>query len=365
MYVKEIFINTKIIPRFMSFIEKIQENNKHHNISSEELKPLVEEANKIYWKHFDKTVHFERSLFINWTCGIADCKYCYLSTQPKQAKHALRHPASIYAEVLVCRLMGWKLGYITGGLRVEKHEYIINLLQHIEKVYGEKTMMNFGPYTKSEVALFKPHVNGMGSAIESFDEELHNYICPSKPLKALKNFLGHLKEEGMEKLITIILGMGEKKSDVEEVIREVKKYNINIVQLCFLKPQENTVFDEVPPPNPNYMAWWIAKLRIALPTLHIKIALVRERIEDTSLYLRAGANNFSRFMVFKDFASEYAKDLVDECKKANRVLEGNFLTVPDVNLELEVNTLDVEENLKNTILVKAQQYLKRLKKLEY
>lgn len=348
----------------VDYIDQIRENNKQHDISSEELAPLLEEANKIYWQHFGKEVYFERSLFINWTCGIADCKYCYLSTQPKQAKHAIRHPASIYAEVLVCKLMGWKVAYITGGLRVEEHEYIINLLDHIEKVYGEKIMMNFGPYTKSEVALFKPHVSGMGSAIESFDEELHNYICPSKPLKALKNFLGHLQEQEMGKLITIILGMGEKKSDVQEVIEQVKKYDINIVQLCFLKPQENTVFDDVPPPNPEYMAWWIAQLRIALPQLHIKIALVRERIEDTSLYLQAGANNFSRFMVFKDFASDYARDLKAECEKAGRVLVGEFEHVPDIDVDAAVSQLTIEEDLKEQIASKAKQYVKRLQRLE-
>ncbi|MCA9478490.1 MAG: hypothetical protein KC535_05065 [Nanoarchaeota archaeon] len=344
----------------MEFIEQIRENNKHHDISSVELTPLLEEANKTYQEQFDDTVFFERSLFINWTCGIADCKYCYLSTQPKQAKHAIRHPASIYAEALICKLMGWKVGYITGGLRVEEHSYIINLLDTLHVVLGEQIMMNFGPYTKSEVSLFKPHVTGMGSAIESFDEELHNYICPSKPLKALKNFLGHLQEQGMKKLITIILGMGEKKEDVQEVIAQIKNYDINIVQLCFLKPQEHTVFDDVPSPDPNYMAWWIAQLRIAIPTLHIKVALVRERISDTSLYLQAGANNVTRFMVFKDFASEYAAELEEECKKAHRRLQGHFSEVPPIDIDKEVNQLALEENLKEQIRSKAKQYYERL-----
>ena len=32
----------------MDFIEQIRENNKQHEISSEELAPLLDEANKIY-----------------------------------------------------------------------------------------------------------------------------------------------------------------------------------------------------------------------------------------------------------------------------------------------------------------------------
>lgn len=347
----------------MEYIDVIRENNKHHDISQEELQPLLKEAHEVFVTHHNNSVYFERSVFVNWTCGIADCKYCYLSTQPKLAENALRHRASILAEVLICKLMGWRVGYITGGLRVEDNQYLVDLLDEISQIYGEQIMMNFGPYTKSEVEFFKPHVTGMGSAIESFDEELHNYICPSKPLKALMNFLDHLQNNNMKKLITIILGMGEKKSDVEEVIANVNKYNIEIVQLCFLKPQENTVFNEVPSPDPNYMAWWIAKLRIACPKLQIKIALVKERIEDTSLYLQAGANGFSRFMVFSDFGSKLAQQLVDECKKAGRELEGNFLEVPELDITSEVDKLPFEEEFKEKIKKRVLQYHAKLLKL--
>jgi biotin synthase-like enzyme len=136
------------------------------------------------------------------------------------------------------------------------------------------------------------------------------------------------------------------------------------VQLCFLKPQEHTVFDDVPPPNPNYMAWWIAKLRIAHPKLHIKIALVRERIEDTSLYLNAGANNFSRFMVFKDFGSEYAQDLKAECEKAGRKLLGEFNHVPELDINSEVDKTQLSNELKEQVKVKAQQYYERLQRVK-
>jgi biotin synthase-like enzyme len=347
----------------MDFATRIKENNATHTVDAHELAQLMKKANLVHKEHHSNVAFFERSVFINWTCGIADCKYCYLSTQPKNDKHALRSPASILAEILVCKLMGWRIGYLTGGLRVERSEYLVELLKNVEKVLGEKTWMNFGPYTHKEVQAFKPYVQGMGSAIESFDEELHNYICPSKPLKALKRFLGYLQEEEMGKLITIILGIGEKKSDIEEVIKEIKHYNINTVQLCFLKPQENTVFAEVPAPDPEYMCWWIAKLRIALPDLSIKVALVRERMGDTQKYLEAGANGFSRFMVFKDFNSSYAKELEAGCIAAGRDLQGHFTTLPSINIDAEVEKLDIDTKLKEIVLMKAKQYWKKLEKL--
>jgi len=350
----------------MDFLAKIKENNSTHRVSKEELAPLLKQAESIYRSHFPPSVYFERSVFINWTCSIADCKYCFLSTKPrhdpKEKPTAIRSPASILAEVLVCKAMGWKVGYITGGLRVESTDYLIDLISKINQITGEKIMMNFGPYAKSEIVKLKPYVIGMGSAIESFDEELHNFICPSKPLRSLMKFLENLQEQELQKLITIILGIGERKDEVETVIEKIKQYHIEKVQLCFLKPQENTVFDKVPAPNPEYMARWIAKLRIACPTLEIKVALVQERTKDIELYLRAGANGFSRFKVFLDFNSVYAQEMEEGCRKAGRKLEGNFIELPKINIQKLVEELPFEEELKKKILPKAQQYLRKLEK---
>ncbi len=355
----------------MDFVEQIKRNNAGHVVGKSELDPLLLEAGRVYAKHFDGRVWFERSIFTNWTCGIADCKYCYLSTKPKHKAGtdpvAVRSAASVLAEVLLCKVMGWKIGYITGGLRVESISQLVSLLDKIEKVYGEKIMMNYGPYAKSEVLKLKGHLTGMGSAIESFDEELHNFICPSKPLRSLMMFLGHLRDEEMEKLITIILGIGERKEDVDIVIEKVKEFGIDKVQLCFLKPQDATVFSSVPAPNPEYMAWWIAQLRVACPELIIKVALVRERIDDTSLYLRAGANCFSRFMIFKDFAGENALALERECELSGRELLGNFSAFPSGVDEKFVDGLledvDLDSGLKEEMKKKFWQYWKKLEKL--
>lgn len=350
----------------MNPLTQIQQNNKTHAITNQELIPLVKKAQQIYQSNFTSDVWFERSVFTNWTCAIADCKYCYLSTKPKhnpqEKVKALRSNASILAETLICKLLGHRVGYITGGLRVESTEQLISLLNKIEIVLNQKVMMNYGPYSHKVVQQLKPHLSGMGSAIESFDEELHNFICPSKPLKALTNFLGYLQEEQLQSLITIILGIGEKKSDVNLVIQNIKKYNITKIQLCFLKPQENTIFNDVPSPDPKYMAYWIAKIRIACPNVIIKIALVKDRIKDTSLYLQAGANAFSRFMLFNDFATPFAKELEQECTKANRSLQGHFTSLPKINLKQEVNSLNLPQDLKEQILPKAQQYYKKLER---
>ncbi|MFT4326281.1 MAG: radical SAM protein [Candidatus Woesearchaeota archaeon] len=346
----------------MDFKDRIVANNKTHVVDEKELQELIEESSTIFNEHHTQDVWFERSVFINWTCAIADCKYCYLSTKPRLQKNALRSQESILAEIVLCKALGYKIGYLTGGLRVEPNEYMVSLLENCSIAAGHKVRMNFGPYTKKEIETFEPHVSGIGSAIESFDEELHNFICPSKPLKSLMNMLNTCKEKHIPTFITIILGMGEKKSDIEEVIAKVKEYTISMVQLCFLKPQEHTVFEEVPAPDTNYMAWWIAKLRIACPKIIIKIALVEERMHEMSLLLKAGANCFSRFMIFKEFNTEFSRAIETECLNAGRILRGNFSEVPDIDAKSLVKDLSFDDTLKEKILEKLEQYISKLEK---
>lgn len=349
------------------FLAQIKANNATHYVDKEELKKLIEQAKIIHHKNFGNELWFERSIFTNWTCGIADCKYCYLSTKPKLDKKAVRSMESILAECLICREMGWKVGYITGGLRVESTEQMVELLSNIQAVLGHKTMMNYGPYTQAEVTAFAPYISGLGCAVESFDAELHKFICPSKPLSALLKFLGYARDAKLEKFITIILGIGEKKSDVDEVIAKITEYKIDKVQLCFLKPQENTVFDETPAPDVDYMAWWAARLRIAHPKLILKIALVKDRIEDLHLLLDAGVNHITRYMIFDDFAGELAMKLQKECEIAGRKLQGNFTYLPPLDLQKLVNELPashIDDELKRKIMIKASQYYQRLQRLK-
>jgi len=349
------------------FLVQIEKNNSTHIVDKKELVTLIAQAKKIHKENFDNKIWLERSIFTNWTCGIADCKYCYLSTKPKLDKKSVRSIESILAECLICREMGWKVGYITGGLRVESTEYMVDLLSKIQVVLNHKTMMNYGPYTKEEISAFTPHVSGMGCAIESFDEELHKFICPSKPLKSLLKFLGNVREAKLEKFITIILGIGEKMSDVEEVIAKITEYNIDKVQLCFLKAQENTVFTETPAPDIDYMAWWAARLRIAHPKLIIKIALVKDRIADLHKLLDAGVNHITRYMIFDDFAGELAMQLEKECELAGRELQGHFTELPPLDLPKLVAELPnelIDDELKRKILIKANQYYSRLQRLK-
>ena len=66
----------------------------------------------------EKTTWFERAIFLSWYCAKGDCKFCYMSTQKKlikDPKKARRSFESILAEVFLCKKLGWKIEFLSGG----------------------------------------------------------------------------------------------------------------------------------------------------------------------------------------------------------------------------------------------------------
>ena len=168
------------------------------------------------------------------------------------------------------------------------------------------------------------------------------------------------RERLIEEVACLMVEVRELREENLELNEKIKEYEINQVQLCFLKPIKGTIFEEVPSPDPNYMAWWIAKLRIHCPNLIIKVALVKERITDVELYLKAGANGFSRFMVLSDLNTKYSRELEHGCRKANRKLIGYFNELPEIDWDKEINNLPFNKELKNKIRIKLNIYLNKI-----
>ena len=97
---------------------------------------------------------------------------------------------------------------------IESSKDILNILLGISSVWLVLWISYLLFQISKTLRLINKTVEGVEYAIESFNEELHNFICPSKPLKSLLLFLKNLEEENLQKLITIILGIGEKKEDL-------------------------------------------------------------------------------------------------------------------------------------------------------
>jgi len=249
------------------------------------MEELLKKANKVTLENHEPVVYFDRSIFINWSCSLADCTYCYLSTQPKSDKYAKRSNASILAEAIICKHFGWNVAYITGGIGVHTLIEQKELAQQLKAVLGKPIMINLGPMTKPMFDHLLPDIEGVGVAVESFIPEIQAKVCPSKPLPAFIKTLKVCNELGLKNIITIILGIGEKKEDFHIFEQFIEDNKVQKVQFCFLKPQKGTIHEHDAEPTPEYVTWWIAKTRVAFPNLKIKIAITQESLNHLSLFL--------------------------------------------------------------------------------
>ncbi|KYK24708.1 hypothetical protein AYK26_06570 [Euryarchaeota archaeon SM23-78] len=310
-----------------------------------------------------KTTCFERALFFSWYCAVGDCTYCYMSTQPKfnKEKLARRTTESLLAEVILCKNLGWELGFVSGGQKAYKKVEFLELLSKIKQVYGKKVWINVGALSKAELIQNQPYIKGVVASIETINYELHKKVCPSKPIKPFEDMLVEAQRLGLEKGMTLIVGLGETIDDFELLKNFIKKYSITKIHIYGLNPQKGTMFENSEPPSAEYQAEWIRKTRQAFPDIDIQCGIWVDRVGYVSTLLRAGANSISKFPAIKYFGSKQAGEVERQARLAGRKFKGTLTKLPEVDWDKEVDKLDLNDGLKEKIEQKLRAYLKKMK----
>ena len=283
-------------------------------------KEIIEKANQIFLENFPPTTCLERAIFFSWYCGIGDCAFCYMSTQQGRNKHkiARRTTESLLAELLICKKLGWELGFISGGHKAYTQTDFKELLQKLYAVAGEKLWINVGALSKEELLVYKPFIKGVVASIETVNPEIHKKVCPSKPIQPFEEMLLNAKTLKLKRAMTIILGLGETIDDFELLKDFIEQYELDKVHFYGLNPQRGTPFEKSKPPTPEYQAEWIAKTRIAFPKLDIQCGIWTDRVDRVGLLLKAGANSISKFPIMKEFGKKSAKEIEKQAEKTGR-----------------------------------------------
>jgi len=304
---------------------------------------------------------FERAIFFSWYCDIRDCAYCYMSTQPKKKK-AVRSQASILAELLICKKLKWKVGFISGGIGAFSKTEFKNLLKNMYKVSKEKFWLNIGPLDKQTLKLYLPYTKGIVGSIETINPRLHKLVCPSKPTKPYEKMFRISKRLKLKNAMTIILGLGETIDDFEKLKRFIKKYNIVKIHFYGLNPQKGTIFEKADPPSKEYQAEWIKKTRQIFPKIDIQCGIWKDRVDYIPTLLEAGSNSISKFPAIRLFNSDYAKKIEQKVKKTNRTFVGSLTKLPKINWNKEIDKLNIEKGLKEQVRKKLFKYLEVMRK---
>ncbi len=304
---------------------------------------------------------FERAIFLSWYCGRGDCKFCYMSTQKDKIKDprlARRRISSILAEVIICKNLGWKIEFLSGGYESFTSDELLDLFKKIFEITKEKQWLNIGVIKEEDIIKFLPYIKGLCGAVECVNEKVHKYVCPSKPIKEITDMYELCDKHNLEKAMTIILGLGETEDDIPKLIKFIQENKIKNVTFYRLNPQKETEFKEGP--TTEYYVKWLKEIRKEFPNLNIIAGSWVNHVDEIHELLNAGANNFTKFPSIKLFNSKFAQTIEKECKTANREFQGSLTKLPNINWDNEIKKLSFDDKLKENIKVKLNSYLKKM-----
>lgn len=325
---------------------------------------LFTQAEETYKNNFSPITCFERALFFSWYCSIRDCTFCFMSAQPKdvEPKTMRRSTESLLAEAILCRVLGWDSGFLSGGINAFSPEDMKRLLPFLVAAYGNKFWLNIGPLSPGLLEAYKPHIAGVVGAIETVNPVMHKKICPSKPMEPYLRMFATAHDMGLHTAMTFIVGVGETKEDLPLLLEIIERYHISKIHVYSLVPEKGTTYTEKDIPSPESQAWWIAQVRIHFPTINIQCGIWKDRIASLPLLLRAGANSFSKFPATRLFGTKYAYDIEEQVRKAGRVFQGTLTQLPDVDWTREIRMLPVDDLLKERVRKKIAQYIQKMGK---
>ena len=324
-------------------------------------KALLKEAQEVYQKNFDGKTWMGRCIFLSWYCSIADCDFCYRSVikhkqgNPKKAK---RSTGSILLEALFAKLFNWRLEFITGGLGIMPFEEIVEYIKTISEVYGEKVWVNLGDFTEQQIESLRPYVKGVCGSMETLHPQLHDKVCPSKPIQPFADMFKKLK--GFKKSIAVIVGLGDKFEDIHYLLDFIKEHNLDRITIYPLKPVRGTHYTQGP--TTDELLKWMATVRINFPKLQIIAGTNLRRAEESGYYMQAGANAITKFPIMKEFGKNSSKKVQQLIEAEKRTFTSNMTKKIEINWEQTINELKIKDEYKKEMIKTLPLYLEKFGK---
>ena len=286
---------------------------------------LIKKANEVTLSNHGNLITLERAVFLSWWCDKGDCAFCYMSTQKnkiKDPKKARRNVSNIYAEAEMCKRLDWNIEFLSGGYESFTTKEIKNIATTIKDITGDGVWLNTG--ITDELGEYGSEIKGITGAVEVANPEIHEKVCPSKPLDDISNMLDVAGDLGFKKAMTIILGIGETLDDVDYIINYIKDHKIDRVIFYSLNPHKETVYANSSQPASLYYAQVVAQVRLAFPDIEIICGTWIDNLANIGILILSGANGITKFPLFKMFGTKYGKRVEEEVKWAGRELKGTF-----------------------------------------
>ncbi len=334
-------------------------------IPTGELKSLIDQADQVYRENFDGKVWFGRCIFLSWYCEVGTCKFCFRSTQ----KHKIQHPAdarrslgSVLAEAAMIKAFNWRLEFLTGGYGIYDQEQLVRFAKLTKQIVGEDIWLNIGHMDIQSLNDFKPYTQGIVSSIETVNKELHDFVCPDKPIEPYLETIENAKKLEFKQSMTFIVGLGEKHSHFKELEEFIKKYGFDRITIYALRPVLGTHYTQGP--TPEDVAWWVAKTRISFPGIEIIVGTAIYRVPEISLIVKAGANAITKLPATKMFNTKDGLEVENQVKLAGREFISKFSEkdLDKIDWKGILSQADLSSDEMQECLKTLDEYLKNLKK---
>ncbi len=333
-------------------------------IIPDKLKPLIEEAEKTYWENFNGEAWLGRCIFLSFYCSIGTCDFCFRSVadnkkvDPIKARRSL---GSVLTEALLIKAFDWRIEFLTGGYGIYPPDELERYAMLVSKILGEKIWLNLGVMSPKQLSGLKEYVEGVVASLETLEPTLHKKTCPDKPIEPYNKMLDFAETEGFKRSITLVIGLGEDENHWKYVEEYIKKRPLDRITVYALRPVKGTPYEKGP--TPQYLAWWIAKLRTTFPKIEIIAGTAEYRIPEISLLLRAGANAITKLPATKIFNTEKALQVEEEVKKARRKWISKLSSEDPnnaCNWEEKINDLPITDEEKESVKNTLNRYLKMM-----
>ncbi|MBD3164833.1 radical SAM protein [Candidatus Woesearchaeota archaeon] len=307
-----------------------------------------------------RKIYFHRAIFLSWYCSKGDCKFCYMSTQKDKIKNprlARRTEESILAETIICRLLNWKIEFLSGGYDSYEWNELVELIKQIKHAYGKKLWLNIGTLNEREMKQLLPYIEGVSAPVECISPGLRKELCPSKPMPEIEAMLEAAGKLRLKKSMTIILGLGETIENFILLKSLVEKYGIDRITFYRLKPQKETIFENAEPITKEYYAEWISMTKSAFPKIKIIAGSWLTHLGEISLLIKSGADGITKFPSIKKFNSKYARQIEREVRKAGCDFRSRLTKKPDIDMHEELRKTNFSDELKAGVMEKLAGYL--------
>ncbi|MFW6014500.1 MAG: radical SAM protein [Candidatus Nanoarchaeia archaeon] len=308
------------------------------------------------------SVYFGRCIFLSWYCEKGSCKFCFRSTIKHKIKHsssAKRSIESILTDAIIGKEMGWGIEFLTGGYGIFSFNEIVYIAKNVSKIYEKKIWVNLGVLNREELLQLKPFIEGVCASIETIEKVRHDELCPDKPIEPYEEMLETAKELGLRRSITIVVGLENGMEDIEILHKFIEKHELERITFYALKPVKGSPFEKSP--DAGYYAEWIKKTRERFPEIEIVAGLTPKNPEYTRHVVKAGANALTKFPVLKKFNSKETRLIESQVKEAGYDFVGHLNTLPQIDVEGELEKLSLSDEQKEKIREKVEQYLRKMR----